>query len=189
VEHFASSECRSPCVSPSGPSIVREAWAAHERFPAQALLLRSHASFRAVSHALVEQAGPSGRAGGLRAIERTFEMWMAAMQNHEHYEEHKLYPYLARRYDTSMECLVGQHRSLHGAKRDVRLAFEETDPSLVCDALRAHRRILMRHLDEEEGIVIPMLLELEPREFDAYATLPIELLMRRFPPSPGSGAQ
>lgn len=174
--------CRSACRAPDAPRIVREAWRAHERFPEQTRLLRSHEGFRAVSRELLRRVEgmPHDPVPALAPLEGTFEMWMAAMRSHERYEEGKLYPYLARRYDTTMQCLVVQHEALHRAVADVRSAFEEGHAPLVADALRAHRRLLVRHLDEEEEVVIPMLLELSPREFAAYVTLPIGTLMRRF---------
>ena len=104
------------------------------------------------------------------------------MRGHEHYEESKLYPYLAWRYGTRMDCLVRQHGALHRARDDVRAALRHgiagtASAAEVERALREHRNLLLSHLAEEESVVIPMLLELAPHEFATYYHSPIEDLL------------
>jgi hypothetical protein len=54
----------------------------------------------------------------------------------------------------------------------------EPAPGLA-DALEEHDAVLQVHLDHEEELVIPALLELSPREFEDYRALGIVELMRR----------
>ncbi len=177
----APTPCGAACRAPSGPALTRVDWLVHPRFPDQTLLLRSHQGFREISRALTERAAalPPGAAEGVASVGWQFEGWTRAMRSHEHYEEHKLYPYLARRYETTMECLVSQHGALHRAADQVRAAVSARDPGGLAGALDEHRRVLVAHLAEEEEVVIPMLLELAPKEFAAYLHLPIEELLRR----------
>ena len=53
-------------------------------------------------------------------------------------------------------------------------------PARLIGALEAHDATLCAHLRIEEDLVIPLLLELKPKEFDDYYNLPVEVLMARF---------
>ncbi len=167
--------------------MTRPEWEAHPHYPTQTLLLRSHERFRAISRELVDSAValPRSDPRAFESISWAFESWMSAMRSHEHYEESKLYPYLAWRYGTSMECLERQHAALHRARDEVRDALRDakTRPHPSHDVARAltqHRRVLLAHLAEEEAAIIPMLLELAPDEFANYYERPIgELLPRQ----------
>ena len=151
------------------------------------MLLRSHDGFRGVSQELVERA--EAREDGWRAyVELVFRLWHRGMAGHEAYEEHKLYPYLARRYRVSMEALAGDHEALHGLRDDVLDALEvahgadsEAADDRVLDALRTYDAALDTHLDREEARVIPLLLALEPEEFETYTTTPIGALLEGRP--------
>jgi hypothetical protein len=90
------------------------------------------------------------------------------MRSHEHYEEYKLYPFLQRRFGDSTECLERGHQQLHAAVDRVRAAYTGLESAEISSALRAHDAVLLEHLDQEEELVIPRLLELAPDEFDAY---------------------
>lgn len=106
-----------------------------------------------------------------------FDWWMSGMSGHERYEERKLYPFLARHYDTSFDELIAGHQLLHEHRDLVRDAFRramageadvaEQRPLLVAD-LENHRRVLLEHLHDEENRVIPMLLELTPEQFVTF---------------------
>lgn len=181
-----AASCGPSCRAPSGPSMRATEWAAHPRFATQTLLLRSHAGFRATSAGLVARAEriEDGDPPAFESVAWTFEGWMSAMRGHEHYEESKLYPYLAWRYGTTMECLVRQHVALHRARDDVRSALRDAAAGggaarAVARALGEHRRVLLAHLGEEESVVIPMLLELAPEEFARYYNHPIGELLPR----------
>lgn len=165
------------------PRLPREQWAQHPHFPSQALLLGSHASFCAINAQLVLQA----RRGGTTAhLEQRYRSWIAAMRSHEGYEEHKLYPYLARRWGVSFEEAEAGHHALHKAHAGVLSAFSglraDEDSAdrrdTVVQALEAHERVLQAHLQVEEDLVIPLLLALRPEEFERYYYSSIRTLMR-----------
>jgi len=167
------------------PQIPRENWQAHPRFRTQALLLGSHANFRRVSRFLIDQAALEQFVG----LHSLFDRWIAAMRSHEAYEERKLYPYLEYRWGVSLEEARGGHAELHTRADEVVDAFRTlahpADPSdsnenpadnPVLYALQAHDRTLGAHLDVEEEAVIPLLLALDPEEFDRYYRSPISML-------------
>ncbi|MEM9074988.1 MAG: hemerythrin domain-containing protein [Myxococcota bacterium] len=166
------------------PWIPRNEWTEHPRFPSQVLLLGSHANFRNVSEYLVEHARKDAQPARLESL---YRRWISAMRSHESYEESKLYPYLARRWDTSFAPAEEGHHALHEAHANVLEAFEGLDnPSddqrardTLVDALSEHDRVLASHLELEEDMVIPLLLELEPDEFDTYCNSSIRTLMAR----------
>ena len=151
-------------------------WSDHPHFPRQTLLLRSHDNFRHVSSVLIARAERGGDALGIGWV---FRSWKAAMRSHEGYEEHKLYPFLERRWGLSMAPAEAGHRRLAELDVSVRDAVGAgpAEPELL-DALRAHDTELCAHLDLEERLVIPALLALEPNEFDTYTSSGIRSLLR-----------
>ena len=110
------------------------------------------------------------------ASKRLFRRWMAAMGNHEAYEERKLYPFLEARWGVSMKPLQEGHEALAVRKAAVFDAFlgvleregGEAEQGRLRRALRAFGDTLRTHLDLEEETVIPLLLELSPKEFATY---------------------
>jgi hypothetical protein len=163
--------------------LPRDQWSSHPRFPSQALLLGSHASFRHVSESLVEEAAAGGFVG---PIDRLYRRWISAMRSHEAYEEGKLYPFLERRWRVSLASAERGHRALHRAHDVVIAALDEASQAgawrageTLCEALRHHDDVLRAHLDVEEELVIPWLLELTPAEFAEYCDEPIHLLLHR----------
>ncbi len=161
-------------------SLPRSAWSQHPHWPTQTLLLRSHANFRRLSRHLIETTRDDERRQWIAVV---YPQWIAAMRSHEAYEEHKLYPYLSRRWGLSFEEAQEGHQRLHQHDRTVREALRDLSEGGSSDALRdalaEHDRVLREHLDLEELLVIPALLELTPREFDDYCTLRLPELMRR----------
>jgi len=176
-------------VAVAVPKIPREDWTAHPRFRSQALLLGSHANFRRVSSFLVDRAA-SEKFVGLHSL---FDRWIAAMRSHEAYEERKLYPYLEYRWQVSLDEARTGHSELHARADEVAEAFRSlarpADPADPADstpdppdnpvlrALQAHDRTLSAHLDVEEEAVIPLLLALDPEEFDRYYRSPLSTLI------------
>ena len=164
------------------PHFPREQWEAHPNYPAQTLLLGSHENFRILALRVLELSVETPERG-----ERLFRRWMYAMGSHERYEESKLYPYLTRRWDVSMDSLVDGHEELGERKADVFEAFAgvlereggDDEKKRLRHALRAFGDTLRAHLDLEEQTVIPLLLELEPDEFADYYFLPISTLLER----------
>ncbi len=161
----------------------REQWQSHPRYPSQTLLLGSHENFRHVSRVLVDEAAAGGF---VQPIASLYRRWISAMRSHEAYEEGKLYPYLERRFKTSVEAAAEGHEALHAAHDDVVTALDalrmEDEPragEALTAALRRHDEVLRDHLEVEEDLVIPMLLDLSPDEFVEYCDESIHVLMRR----------
>lgn len=171
----------------SAVTLPREEWSAHPHYPSQVLLMGSHQNFLRINAYLIDEAAVIDEPARL---ENLYRRWISAMRSHEGYEEHKLYPYLERRWSTSMEAAEAGHAALHGAHERVLAAFartrvtdesEDPRPALV-EALQEHETILREHLDLEEELVIPLLLELSPREFQRLCALPIDTLLAELDP-------
>lgn len=167
--------------------IPREEWDAHPHFPAQTLLMGSHENFRRNSRYIIELVAQKGDLGLARLL---YWQWMMAMRGHEHYEESKLYPYLARRYGLSMDFLSEEHEALHTSQHAVEEALtqgagtlgaraSQAEIELALEALRAYDALLVAHLRAEEDTVIPLLLSLRPEEFEEYTSNHIETLLAR----------
>ena len=173
------------------PQIPRSEWEQHPHFATQTLLLGSHRGFREISRMLIE-AARNGE--DVYRIEGSFHYWQSGMRGHEGYEEGKLFPYLSKKYSVSMDHLEEGHEQLHALKAEVFASFkrlagyrdtpkgdaeEAAARTAVVEALQAYDALLNEHLAEEEEWVIPMLLELEPEEFETYYRSPIGYLLRR----------
>jgi hemerythrin-like domain-containing protein len=164
------------------PRIPRGDWTTHPRYPEQVLLLGSHENFRGLSRRLMDQIADDPDAVG--PVSYVFDRWLSAMHSHEGYEEHKLYPYLESRYETSCDPLREGHETLHRLEAKFREASKADDTGTrdadaALAALQSFDRALNEHLDAEEELVIPMLLELSPSEFYRYAASPIWALLDR----------
>lgn len=157
-------------------ALPRDAWPDHPRFPSQALLLGGHAQFRRIGQVLIDRAEAGGDSAGILWI---FRRWKAAMHSHERYEEHKLYPYLERRWGLDLSALRGEHSELREVEGAVRSHDADDGPASesLLAALIAHHEVLLPHLDREEELVLPALLALTPEEFDRYARSPIHRLL------------
>ena len=157
--------------------LPRHDWADHPHYPQQLLLVRSHEHFRHISATLLDHAERGGDIAGILAV---FERWKAGMRSHEHYEEHKLYPYLAHRFDLNPTSMEEGHAEL--AEEDQRIRAAQNKPSDVFAALlRRHHEVLLEHLDHEESRVIPALLALSPSEFDDYCNRSLGWLLAHHP--------
>ena len=100
------------------------------------------------------------------------------MKSHEGYEEGKLYPYLNAKYGVKTAVLELHHQTLGLADERVHAAVEEGDALKFAHALKKHDEILVPHLAQEEDLLIPLLLALEPREFERYSNGHISGLLR-----------
>ncbi len=100
------------------------------------------------------------------------------MKNHEGYEEGKLYPFLEAKYGVSMAVLELQHQGLGLAEDRVYKAVRDGDALQFAHALKKHDEVLVSHLAQEEDMVIPLLLSLEPKEFRRYSNRHILELLR-----------
>lgn len=173
-----------PCFEP----VPRERWAEHPRFPSQALLLGSHENFRLLSKAIVAASPKGGGRGAgelagasLEARLDLFDRWQWAMRSHEHYEEHKLYPFLRHRFGVKTAHLEAGHRALHANEVDLRGAVDERDEESWATSMARYDVVLHEHLRDEEDLVIPCLLALEPREFSAYYHGSVSTLLAQAP--------
>ena len=155
-------------------SLPPEGWASHPRFPQQVLLLGSHERFRGTGSRLIKAL----KQGESRTkLLSQFSMWKSAMERHEHYEEHKLYPFLEHRWGMETQDLSEGHVALDRADAVVRRAHGAE----LGAALEAHQDILLLHLDMEERRVIPALLALSAEEFVLYSSSPIRMLLKALP--------
>ncbi|MEM9188772.1 MAG: hemerythrin domain-containing protein [Myxococcota bacterium] len=148
------------------PKIPRESWATHPNYPSQILLLGSHENFRMVQRMVEQKVADPSRP--LADAAYLFERWMAAMSNHEAYEERKLYPFLVHRWNVDLGHLVAGHEALAARKNTVREAFRAEDRELSLAAVKEFGSTLFTHLELEEDAVIPLLLSLSPSEFRRY---------------------
>ena len=144
--------------------IARERWAEHPRFASQALLLGSHENFRRISRMLADVDGEDS----LEARQRLFDRRQWSMRSHEHYEEGKLYPFLRKRFGVKTGQLEAGHERLHAIEIELRATAAERDEPTWARVMQNYDRVLDAHLRDEEELVIPCLLALEPSEFRAY---------------------
>lgn len=166
------------------PKTPRHQWRVHPHWGSQVLLVESHESFRRISRHLIGCAEDREDVASIRAL---FVRWTGAMRSHEAYEEHKLYPFLARRWRVSCSDAQAGHVRLHECGDRVLSsmvavandAAAEARWAELTEALRAHDQTLHAHLELEEELVVPLLLELRPREFQILTMLPIEQLLER----------
>ncbi len=147
----------------SPPVLPRTQWKSHPHYPSQVLLLGSHENFRRVSAMLIAAARAGEPPAWVRSV---YEQWIRAMRSHEAYEERKLYPFLERRWQVSLQDSEVGHDELHRADEAVRTAFDD-DVGIV-EALERHDEVLRAHLEIEETQVIPLLLGLAPAEFESF---------------------
>jgi len=156
------------------PSLPRAQWTQHPHYATQTLLLGSHRNFLEVSAYLIAAA----RRDEARVVGPLYQRWVSAMRSHEHYEEHKLYPYLAHRWGADFDEAAAGHHQLHVRDQHVRDTLAAPwNADRVAEALTEHDAVLRAHLMLEEELVIPLLLALTPSEFERYARSPIELLL------------
>ncbi len=163
------------CRSPAAPLFERALWASHPNYPRQLLLLRSHQSFRSISRMLVIRSAALEGLPSVRWRDDTlylFSAWQAGMKSHEHYEEHKLYPFLSQRYCVALDVLLGDHRELDRLRTETTETLVHGEAPAVQAVLGELDHVLVHHLQREEDLVIPMLLELEPEEFERYTRAP-----------------
>lgn len=171
-------ETRAFDILPEALHIDREDWESHPHFPEQSLLLQAHASFRRKGVELIRRAEDGSLREGIAWL---FRVWKGAMHAHEYYEEHKLYPYIEARWGYSMQSASDGHEELAEREHAVFEALNSATDNrqILTRALREHQDVLCRHLDLEEELVLPALLELDPDEFEDYLHSDIRGLLQR----------
>ena len=161
--------------------LPRDTWQDHPNYPQQLLLLGAHQRFRVTGQMLIDRAHHAHRRASTL---NSFSWWKSAMSRHEHYEEAKLYPFLEHRWGLDCAALEAGHEAL--AKADARVRAADSTDMLVA-ALTDHQAILTKHLDAEERLVIPALLELDRAEFDIYTRHSLSWAVRTLPCHAGDG--
>lgn len=146
---------------------MRATWKEHPNLaggPA-AMLLSIHDQFRAAAERLLLLVE---REDDLGWVARAFAPLSQTLHHHHHAEEVMLFPMIHRKTGSPPSNLVDDHGELTKAIA----AVEQTlvrggDPDAARAAARAFREVLVTHLDREETLVVPVLLELTPE--DAWA--------------------
>lgn len=169
-------------------SIPRSEWSTHPNYPGNLLLLGSHENFREINRRMVVQLEGLEPGSDLSWLGRRYDLWIQAMRSHEAYEEQKLYPYLQARWGVPFDDARAGHEALHDVDVRVRAAFRAHDVTEAADALRRHEEVLLAHLQLEEDLVIPLLLELPRAEFVRFTHTSIRVLLRELASVPSSSA-
>jgi hemerythrin superfamily protein len=143
----------------------KEAWAGHANFngPASTLLM-IHGQFRLAAERLVFLLENEPDVDLARAA-RAFMPLAQTLHHHHHAEEMMLFPVVKRRTGAFPENLVTDHEALTKAIDAVEAGLSRgSRHEHAKEVVAAFRRILDDHLDREELLVIPVLLEMTPAE-------------------------
>ncbi len=156
----------------------RSEWRGHPNFnDLTAFWLERHGMFRQLNDLLVEGSekrldGANPRYG--REMQHYTSMFLNQLHGHHQIEDHHYFPQfipLDRRLEQGFEILDRDHHALDGhihalagATNAVlqRIAAGEDDEREARDLLeaqRAFRKFLHRHLEDEEDLVVPVILE------------------------------
>jgi iron-sulfur cluster repair protein YtfE (RIC family) len=137
----------------------RDTWRAHPNSSGPAaMLLGIHDQFRAAAAQLMRFVAQTNAP----AIERLFAQLANVLHHHHHAEEDMLFPLVHRRTGTAPAQLQIDHDEMTAAISAVERAIETTLG--VGDAIATFHDILLAHLDREEALVMPVLLEVPPHE-------------------------
>ena len=141
----------------------RADWRAHRHIAGPAgTLLAIHGQFRAASERVALLVA---RESDLGWVGRAFSQLSQTLHHHHHAEEALLFPFMERRTGTAPERLVDDHRELTRAIEAVEVALTtHADRARAIDAVSVFAEVLATHLDREESLVIPVLLELSPAD-------------------------
>lgn len=143
-----------------------------------AVWLGRHGMFRDISRQLDEAlaglgAGRFEPRGFAQPFSGAVDMLLGELETHHHVEDHHYFPAFAKaapQLKRGFEVLDGDHDVLHeaiaalAAGRDaVTTALRETRAAEAADrgrtAMAAFASVLLPHLDDEEDLVIPLILE------------------------------
>ena len=159
----------------------RASWAAHPRLGELARFwLQRHQMFRRLDE-LLRTSSEAALSGPLDAavlkpwLARHLQAFLWQLEEHHEVEDSHYFPLFRRlepRLAAGFELLEGDHRALHGALGGIAeianrvLAHDGADLAHFRTALARFRdaevelgRTLARHLDDEEDLVVPLLLE------------------------------
>ncbi|MDB4937012.1 MAG: cytosine deaminase [Labilithrix sp.] len=143
----------------------RSAWQKHPNAAGPAgTLLAIHDQFRVASQRLSLLLAREG-AADLRWVARAFMPLAQTLHHHHHAEEVMLFPLVERRTGVAPERLVSDHEALTTAIAAVEDSLSATgDEDRATAAVATFAEVLVDHLDREEALVIPVLLEMAPAE-------------------------
>ena len=161
----------------------RASWAAHPNLGELARFwLQRHQMFRRLDENLrtgteAALAGPVEPAAFKSWLARHLQIFLWQLEEHHQVEDIHYFPVFRRlepRLTAGFELLEGDHRGLHAALGGIvevanrALAHEDADLTRFRAGLARFRdaevslgRTLLRHLDDEEDLVVPLLLERE----------------------------
>lgn len=138
---------------------LHDHWRAHPNASGPALMLLGiHDQFRAAARELMRLVAASAFGAG----ERLFTQLAAVLHHHHHAEEDMLFPLVHRLTGVAPDQLQTDHDEMTAAIEAVQHAIAKREG--VADAITRFHDILVPHLDREEQLVIPVLLELPPAE-------------------------
>ena len=144
------------------------AWKKHPNIGGPAsTLLGFHEQFRVASERLLLLVD---REDDLAWVGRAFQPLAQTLHHHHHAEEVMLFPVVHRLTGTAPERLVTDHETLMSAIDAVEASLRAgADKERAKAAVLRFDDVLLAHLDREESLVIPILLEMTPNE--AWALL------------------
>jgi len=117
------------------------------------MLLGIHDHFRAAAQRLMELED-------MLSIARLFVPLAQTLHHHHHAEEEMLFPTIHERTGTAPDRLQADHDEMTAAITTVERALRSREG--IATAVARFCEILVAHLDREEELVIPVLLELDP---------------------------
>lgn len=139
----------------------RARWRTRVEGPA-AMLLGIHDHFRVSSERLRFMFAREGDVPH-GWIARAFDPLAQMLHHHHHAEEAMLFPFIEKQTGAAPERLVADHGELTAAIDAVYDALRGDVTSAEAAAVLARfDDVLVDHLDREEGLVLPVLLELDP---------------------------
>lgn len=140
------------------------AWKKHPNLQGPAAtLLMLHEQFRLGSGRLGQLVEQS-TAENLGRVARAFIPLAETLHHHHHAEEVMLFPLIRRRTGTPPERLVSDHEELTSAIALVEESLAGSDKERAKAAAVTFDDVLVAHLDREESLVVPVLLEMTPDE-------------------------
>jgi iron-sulfur cluster repair protein YtfE (RIC family) len=147
------------------PGSMTDAWRTHPNADGPAgMLLEIHDHFRAVSTRLLALADGAA-VHGVATLARMFVPLAETLHHHHHAEEAMMFPLIHRRTGTAPEQLIADHDEMTTAITRVEAALRaRVDAEAVKSAVASFHAILIAHLDREEALVVPVLLEMTPYE-------------------------
>jgi iron-sulfur cluster repair protein YtfE (RIC family) len=126
------------------------------------MLLHIHDSFRRASAELVSLAEQG--ADSLPRLRRQFSPLLHALHHHHEAEEQMLFPLVRARTGDHPGLLVDEHDALMKRLAEVSASLQGGEMEAIGRTLRVLDEELRAHLDREESIAIPVLLELTHAE-------------------------